>query len=224
MQIVIPMSGFGERFRQAGYDVPKPLIEIEASRSSRTSPACFQARTVSFSSATRTILTTRPTAWRRRSSVIVGGKVVEIDPHKLGPVHAVRTGGGRDRSKWADHRQLLRLHVLLEPGSASRTFVKQCRCDGAITPAYKAFTRIRWAARTTPICAKSWLLDIREKQPFTENRMEVRFKRHVLLYHGTVDAGSHARADGTKKLRGRRILRQHDVQAVAGGRAQNRGV
>lgn len=29
MQIIIPMSGFGERFRRAGYDVPKPLIEID---------------------------------------------------------------------------------------------------------------------------------------------------------------------------------------------------
>ena len=29
MQIIIPMSGFGERFRRAGYTVPKPLIEIE---------------------------------------------------------------------------------------------------------------------------------------------------------------------------------------------------
>ena len=29
MQIVIPMSGFGERFRQAGYKIPKPLIEID---------------------------------------------------------------------------------------------------------------------------------------------------------------------------------------------------
>ena len=29
MQIVIPMSGFGERFRQAGYAVPKPLIEVD---------------------------------------------------------------------------------------------------------------------------------------------------------------------------------------------------
>ena len=28
MQIIIPMSGFGERFRQAGYRMPKPLIEI----------------------------------------------------------------------------------------------------------------------------------------------------------------------------------------------------
>jgi len=29
MQIIIPMSGFGERFRRAGYTVPKPLIEID---------------------------------------------------------------------------------------------------------------------------------------------------------------------------------------------------
>ena len=29
MQIVIPMSGFGERFRRAGYTVPKPLVRIE---------------------------------------------------------------------------------------------------------------------------------------------------------------------------------------------------
>ena len=29
MQIVIPMSGFGERFRRAGYTVPKPLIPVD---------------------------------------------------------------------------------------------------------------------------------------------------------------------------------------------------
>jgi len=29
MQVVIPMSGFGERFRAAGYVVPKPLIAVE---------------------------------------------------------------------------------------------------------------------------------------------------------------------------------------------------
>ena len=29
MQIVIPMSGFGKRFRRAGYSVPKPLIEVD---------------------------------------------------------------------------------------------------------------------------------------------------------------------------------------------------
>ncbi len=29
MQIIIPMSGFGERFRRAGYAVPKPLFEVD---------------------------------------------------------------------------------------------------------------------------------------------------------------------------------------------------
>ena len=29
MQIVIPMSGFGERFRIAGYTIPKSLIIVE---------------------------------------------------------------------------------------------------------------------------------------------------------------------------------------------------
>ena len=28
-QIIIPMSGFGERFRRAGYALPKPLIEVD---------------------------------------------------------------------------------------------------------------------------------------------------------------------------------------------------
>jgi NDP-sugar pyrophosphorylase family protein len=29
VQIIIPMSSFGERFRRAGYTVPKPLIEVD---------------------------------------------------------------------------------------------------------------------------------------------------------------------------------------------------
>ncbi len=29
MQIIIPMSGFGKKFLEAGYEVPKPLINVE---------------------------------------------------------------------------------------------------------------------------------------------------------------------------------------------------
>ena len=29
MQIIIPMSGFGERFRKVGYKLPKPLIMVD---------------------------------------------------------------------------------------------------------------------------------------------------------------------------------------------------
>ena len=30
MQLIIPMSGIGQRFIDAGYKTPKPLIEIES--------------------------------------------------------------------------------------------------------------------------------------------------------------------------------------------------
>jgi len=30
MQILIPLSGFGERFQRAGYTSPKPLIDVES--------------------------------------------------------------------------------------------------------------------------------------------------------------------------------------------------
>lgn len=29
MHVVIPMAGVGRRFRQAGYDMPKPLIPVD---------------------------------------------------------------------------------------------------------------------------------------------------------------------------------------------------
>ena len=29
MQIIVPMSGYGERFRRAGYALPKALIEVD---------------------------------------------------------------------------------------------------------------------------------------------------------------------------------------------------
>ena len=37
MQIIIPMSGFGERFRSAGYTVPKPLIVVDGKPAIRIS-------------------------------------------------------------------------------------------------------------------------------------------------------------------------------------------
>ena len=29
MQLIIPMSGLGERFLRSGYKIPKPLIKVE---------------------------------------------------------------------------------------------------------------------------------------------------------------------------------------------------
>ncbi|MBT6673537.1 MAG: NTP transferase domain-containing protein, partial [Lentimicrobiaceae bacterium] len=90
MQIVIPMSGFGERFRQAGYTVPKPLIEVDGKPIIQYIVEMFSDKddfificnedhlnnkTYGMESILRSICS---------SCVIVG-----ILPHKLGPVHAV---------------------------------------------------------------------------------------------------------------------------------------
>ncbi len=90
-QIVIPMSGFGERFRRAGYAVPKPLIEIEGKRiiahvvdmfpgDSDFLLICNEDHLVDPDYRMAEILKT----------YCPNGRVVGIPVHRLGPVHAVR--------------------------------------------------------------------------------------------------------------------------------------
>lgn len=90
MQLVIPMSGFGERFRRAGYAVPKPLIEVEGrpivEHVLDLFPGvtdvvfiCNEDHLADPAFGMRELLRgLRPTA-----------QVVGIPAHKLGPVHAV---------------------------------------------------------------------------------------------------------------------------------------
>ena len=91
MQIIIPMSGFGERFRRAGYTVPKPLVVIDGkpiiAHVVDLFPGeadflfiCNEAHLAEPAFAMRDILTRYcPTA-----------KIFGIAPHRLGPVHAVQ--------------------------------------------------------------------------------------------------------------------------------------
>jgi len=90
MQIVVPMSGFGERFRRAGYTVPKPLISVDGKPiiahvvglfpgASRFVFICNQDHLDQPEFRLREIL----------HECCPEGIVVGIAPHKLGPVHAV---------------------------------------------------------------------------------------------------------------------------------------
>ena len=46
MQIIIPMSGFGERFKKEGYKVPKPLIEVNGKPIINYILRCFQEKLI----------------------------------------------------------------------------------------------------------------------------------------------------------------------------------
>lgn len=173
MQIVIPMSGFGERFRRAGYVLPKPLIEIDGKPIIAHVIDLFPGETDFIFICNRDHLA--EPSYRMEETIrrhCPTGRVVAIDSHKLGPVHAV-----------------LQAAYLIDPQQpvvvnyADFTcywnwrhfcdFVARSRCDGAI-PAYKGFHPHTLGTTNYAYMREvdGWMLDIQEKQPFTDNRME----------------------------------------------------
>ena len=173
MQIIIPMSGFGERFRRAGYDVPKPLIIVDDKPiiahviemfpgESNFIFICNQEHLDEPSFRMEAIL----------KKYCPSGRVVGIPPHKFGPINAVR-----------------QVAHLLDPAESVvvnycdftcywdwyhfKQYVNDTKCVGSI-PAYKGFhphslgnTNYAYIRETD-----GWIHDIQEKQPYTNNRME----------------------------------------------------
>ena len=187
MQIVIPMSGFGERFRRAGYAVPKPLIEVDGKPIIGHIIDLFPGET-DFTFICNQDHLENPDY--RMAQILhelcPTGRVIGIPAHKLGPIHAVRQA-----------------EYLLDPARPVivnycdftcywnwdhfKSFVTDTACAGAI-PAYKGFhphtlgttnyAYIKEAVgeNTKPVKGDDihgvWALDIQEKQPYTDNRME----------------------------------------------------
>ena len=173
MQIVIPMSGFGERFRRAGYRVPKPLIPIDGKPIIAHVIDMFPGETdfIFICSAEHLALPDLQMEQQIRL-YCPSARIVGIEPHKLGPVHAVRLVSDLiDPARpvlvnycdftcywnWADFCQ----------------FVEQSACAGAI-PAYRGFHPHTLGSTNYAYLRETdgWVSEIQEKQPYTDNRME----------------------------------------------------
>lgn len=173
MQIVIPMSGFGERFRQAGYAVPKPLIEIDGKPIIAHVIDMFPGETDFLFICNGEHL--EHPEYRMAEvlrSYCPSGRIVSVAPHKLGPIHAVR-----------------QVAHLLDP--ARPVVVNYCDftcywdwqdfkqtvasngCDGAV-PAYRGFHPHTLGSTNYAYMLEQdgWMLGIQEKQPYTANRMQ----------------------------------------------------
>jgi NDP-sugar pyrophosphorylase family protein len=173
MQIVIPMSGFGERFRAAGYTVPKPLIEVDGKPIIAHVLDLFPGETDVTFICNQDHLD--EPSYRMEAilrELCPTGRILGIAPHKLGPVHAVlQAMDGLDPARpvtvnycdftcfwdWQDFK----------------AFTRETGCAGAI-PAYRGFhphslgsTYYAYLRHTN-----GWVQDIQEKQPFTESPME----------------------------------------------------
>lgn len=171
MQIVIPMSGFGERFRRAGYSVPKPLIEVEGKPIIAHVIDMFPDEQEFIFICNRDHLAN---PYYRMESILrqycPTGRIIGISPHKLGPVHAV-----------------CQIEHLIDPGRPVivnycdftcywdwlhfKEFVSTSACVGAI-PAYKGFHPHSLGTTNYAYMreVEGLVLDIQEKHPFTDNR------------------------------------------------------
>lgn len=172
MQIVIPMSGFGERFRKAGYEVPKPLIEIQNKPIIAHVIDMFPGeKDFHFICNKEHLQNTNYKMRKILEKYCPSGKIHSIEPHKKGPVFAVQS--------IKDHLKLDEPIVVNYCDFSCywnwkhfKSFVSQHFCDGAI-PAYKGF-HPHSLGKTNYAYIKEnggWVEDIQEKQPYTSNRM-----------------------------------------------------
>jgi NDP-sugar pyrophosphorylase family protein len=173
VQIVVPMSGFGERFRRAGYDVPKPLIEINGKPIVAHVIDMFPGES-DFLFICNSDHLANPAYGMEAilKRYCPTGRIVGIPPHKLGPIHAV-----------------CQVEHLIDPDRpvivnycdftcywdwpGFKRFAAESQCDGAI-PAYRGFHPHTLGSTNYAYMREQdgWVLDIQEKQPYTDNRME----------------------------------------------------
>ena len=180
MQIVIPMSGYGERFRSAGFPIPKPLIEVDGRPIIGHVIDLFPGETEFIFICNEEHLANPD---YRMSEILMelcpSGRIVGIAPHKLGPINAVR-----QVEHFLDPHQPVVVNycdfTCYWDWNHFKKFVKQTACAGAI-PAYKGFhphtlgatnyAYIKEVNGIDPETGTGWIDDIQEKKPYTDNRM-----------------------------------------------------
>ncbi|MDG2535761.1 NTP transferase domain-containing protein [Sphingomonas sp. HITSZ_GF] len=173
MQIVIPMSGFGERFRRAGYAVPKPLIEVDGKPIIAHVVDLFPGDH-DFIFICNSDHLAEP-SYRMAEilrAIAPKGRIVPIGPHKLGPVNAVLQAA-----------QYIDLEAPTVVNYCDFTcywdfedfaaFVRETDCDGCV-PAYKGFHPHSLGSTFYAYMRQQglWMEDIQEKQPFTDQPLE----------------------------------------------------
>lgn len=171
-QIVIPMSGFGERFRRAGYTLPKPLIPVDGRPIIGHVIDLFPGE-ADFIFICNEDHLAHP-EYRMAETLrelCPTGRVVPIKAHRLGPVHAV-----------------MHAAPLLDPArpvvvnycdfschwdwSHFASFVRTSGCDGAI-PAYRGFHPHCLGPTSYAYMREQdgWVSDIQEKRAYTDTPM-----------------------------------------------------
>ena len=173
MQIVIPMSGFGERFRRAGYDVPKPLIEIDGKPIIAHVIDMFPDETDFLLICNQDHLDNPVYGMEYiLRQYCPSCRIVGIPAHKLGPIHAVQ----QVRHLIDPERPVIVNYCDFTCYWDWYDFKKTVASNGCVgaIPAYKGFHphTLGNTNYAYMVEANGWVKDIQEKQPYTENRMQ----------------------------------------------------
>ena len=190
MQVVIPMSGIGKRFGDAGYTVPKPLIVVDGRPIISYVIDMFPGETNFLFICNREHLETTPLR-----SVLQqykpGGRIVAIEPHKKGPVYAV----SQCLDQIDDEDEVIVNYCDFYSDWDYSDFLNDTHTRAAegCVPSYRGFHPHMLGTDNYAFIKDEdrWLKAIQEKQPFTDDRMAeyasngtyyFRHGRHVKKY------------------------------------------
>ena len=171
MHIIIPMSGIGKRFVEAGYRIPKPLIVVDEKPIIEHICNLFPDE-----SKFTFICNSKHLAETNMRQVLQNIKsqsnIVEIQNHKKGPVHAVSLV----KDLIEDDEEVIVNYCDFGTYWNYQDFLNHTRnrnADAAI-PAYKGFHPHMLGNTNYAFMRekKQWMLEIKEKEPFTNNRMD----------------------------------------------------
>lgn len=164
------MSGVGQRFIDAGYKVPKPLIMVDGKPIIEHVCDLFPGESkFTFICNSKHLAETNMREILKRLQP--NSNIVEIPNHKKGPVYAVSCL--EDLIK--DDEEAIVNYCDFGTYWNYADFLKHTRdrgADGAI-PSYKGFHPHMLGSTNYAFMRddKQWMLEIKEKEPFTNNRM-----------------------------------------------------
>jgi len=171
MHIIIPMSGIGNRFIEAGYKEPKPLVVIDGKPIIEHVCDLFPNEDkFTFICNSKHLLETNMREVLK--SIKPNANIVEIPNHKKGPVYAVSLV----EDLIEDDEEVIVNYCDFGTYWDYEDFLKHTRdrdADGAI-PSYKGFHPHMLGSTNYAFMRddKQWMLEIKEKETFTDNRMQ----------------------------------------------------
>lgn len=173
MQLIVPMSGQGTRFLEAGYNVPKPLIEVLGRPMIEWVLKMFPGveRTVFICRSEHLKETNLESTLRR---ICPSSEIVSIEGHRKGPVYATLQAASQiiddipTLVSYCDYYMHWDFKLFKET-------VKSTGCEGAI-PCYSGFHPHLLVQKNVyascRVNEKSELLEIREKHSFEQDKLK----------------------------------------------------